>query len=36
VHPRYRYTCIEAGSRGGGVGADWQNKRGEGGGAAGG
>jgi hypothetical protein len=33
VQPRYPY--IEAGSRGVGVGADWQNKRGEGGGAAG-
>ncbi len=31
-----RYTYIEAGSRGEGVGADWQYQRGEGGGAAGG
>jgi hypothetical protein len=33
VQPRYTY--IEAGSRGGGVEADWQNKKGEGGAAGG-
>ncbi len=36
LEPRFGYTYIEAGSRGGGVGPDWQNKRGEGGGATGG